>query len=58
MQVLFLKIDKLEDVEGQKEGAFTYFLAYICARMKWEKDWYCKIKNKILRFRVDELLSF
>ena len=32
MQVLFLKIDKINDVEGWKQWQFTYFLACILAR--------------------------
>ena len=56
MQALLLKTDKTEDEKIQKQGLFTYFLAYIFARTEQKLEPYCKIKIRILSFQVDEFL--
>ena len=58
MQVLFLKRDKLEGVKGRKKRLFTHFLTNNLARMERKLEPYCKIKDKVLSFGVDELVSF
>ena len=58
MQVIFLKSDKLEGVKGRKKRLFTYFLTNNLARIDRKLEPHCKIRDKDLRFRVGELLSF
>ncbi len=58
MQVVFLKSDKLEGVKGRKKWFFTYFLTNNLARTERKLEPHCKVKDKDLRFKVGELLSF
>ena len=57
MQVYCLKIDKTKDVKGTKLWQFTYFLAYIFARMVQNLECYCKIKIRFLSLWFCELFE-
>jgi len=50
MQVLGLKTDKTQGVEGEKKGLFTYFLTNISARTERKLERFCKIKANDLSF--------
>ena len=50
MQVLGLKTDKTQGVEGEKKGLFTYLLTNISARTERKLERFRKIKANDLSF--------
>ena len=57
MQVDGLKIDKLQGAKGQKQEMLAYFLTNIFAGTKWKLEWFCKIKDIVLSFRINDFLK-